>query len=402
MKLFKDNCETKEFADKQVLLTAIPSPFKEFIKREDYTNQSFSIGEEEPVSFSKTFVLQVNIKDSSSLYFVYLLENFNKDEIINKIAELKYMRVVDVNSAKEKTKALLKIAKEYNPLFYLYQAKNGIPLFKNELVDVVNELEFSETQFFYADKDIPFEEDLVVAKEEVEEINEAAPSVASTNEPAGLEFKTLEEPVQEQVVNNEPQVVVNKTQEDKKEKKNFFTTLFSKKEKKGKAVKEKKESQLKQYIVVDLKNIKKNKYHFIFLVVSSFLFGFAMSVGYCNAMIGKTIASLFFVCAFVGVFLNTYVFADYFKERGIKDRLFVYSIIFDIAGGLVSLLATYIFYITDKGEINNNVPMSNIVGITIGLVFAMIAVSISLAYLIDYLELKYKNKKSSTPKEDEE
>ena len=156
MKLFKDNCETKEFADKQVLLTAIPSPFKEFIKREDYTNQSFSIGEEEPVSFSKTFVLQVNIKDSSSLYFVYLLENFNKDEIINKIAELKYMRVVDVNSAKEKTKALLKIAKEYNPLFYLYQAKNGIPLFKNELVDVVNELEFSETQFFYADKDIPF------------------------------------------------------------------------------------------------------------------------------------------------------------------------------------------------------------------------------------------------------
>lgn len=151
----------------------------------------------------------------------------------------------------------------------------------------------------------------------------------------------------------------------------------------------------KEQAKADLKSIAKNKYHFIFLTVSAFLFGFASSIGFCNAMLGKPIAALFFVCAGVGIFLNTYVFIDYFKEFKIKERLFVYSMIFEVIGYGLSVAATFIFYSLDKGEIKNAVSATLLFGVSIGMFLAMALVSISVAYVIDMLQAKAKAKKAA-------
>lgn len=151
----------------------------------------------------------------------------------------------------------------------------------------------------------------------------------------------------------------------------------------------------------DLKAIAKNKYHFIFLTVSSFLFGFAFSVGFCNSMVGKLIAILFYVCAAVGLFLDTYVYVDYFKIRSIKNRLFVYSLIFNAIGMLIALGTTLIFYAVDNSEIKTAVSQKLLVGITIGGTLGSILLSICIGYFVVFLEKKFKKQKPEEKKEKE-
>ena len=336
---------------------------KELINHEDYTQYSFTVGEsEEKISMSDVFILQVNIKDSSSIYTAFKLEKFPKDEIINKIALLKDIIITDVESSKHKTSELFKILKEYQPYFIIYQSKNGIPLYDKEINEMLSLLEMNEISFFYINRELSKFGEKVVAKEEV--VEEKPQETSSIVEEAPV----LEQPQEEAVE--------------------------APKEKPVKEKKPKNKIDFKKYVVMDVTNIKKNKYHFIFLTVSSFLFGFAASVGFCNAMIGKPISALLFVCAGVGIFLNTYVFIDYFKEFKFRDRLFVYSIIFEIIGYGLSAGATFIFYSLDKGEINANVNASLLAGIGAAMSVVMIILSISIAYLVDFIERKIKAKKA--------
>ncbi len=67
-------------------------------------------------------------------------------------------------------------------------------------------------------------------------------------------------------------------------------------EKKEQEFKDKKDKKFKDYLVFDMKNIAKNKYHFMFLLISAFLFGFAAALGYCNVVLNKLIYLVFFLC----------------------------------------------------------------------------------------------------------
>ena len=154
-----------------------------------------------------------------------------------------------------------------------------------------------------------------------------------------------------------------------------------------------KDRKLGETLLFDLKNIKKNKYHFLFLTVSSFLFGFAASIGYCNALLGKLICILFFVCAAVGVFLNTYVYHDYFLTRKIKDRLFIWSIIFDVIGLGLALGATLLFHHFDKGGIYEAASAGKVALITIIMQLVMFIFSISIGYLIVNMKKSKKEEK---------
>ena len=319
----------------------IKSPFKEVLKKEDYSAFSFiRKDEEEKIDFDQVFILQINIKDSASLVCAFPLENLNRGELINKIASLKSIKVTDLDSSKHKSEELLKIVKEYNPFFLVYQEKNGFPLNLDELKEMIATLEFGEdVSVFFINKDAAFDE-----------------------------------PVKEEKQKEEKPVKENKKEESV-------------------ATDNKKASKLKNYLSMDLENIKKNKYHFIFLVVSSFLFGFASSVGFCNAMIGKLITILFFVCAAVGLFLNTYVYLDFFRERKIKDRLFIYSIIFNILGVGIAIGSTMLFYYFDNTGVKEAVDVKLLAGISIAMSLGSIALAIGLAYLISIIERNLKAKK---------
>ena len=148
---------------------------------------------------------------------------------------------------------------------------------------------------------------------------------------------------------------------------------------------EKKENQF----VKDMKNIVKNKYHFIFIVVSTFLFSFAASVGYCNVVIGKNIAALFFICAFVGVFLNTFVYKDYFEVKSIKNRLFPYSLVFNFVGIGLGIAATSLYHSFDKSGVKEAVTTKSLVLINILMCVIMVTVTVAFAFLLNYLFKKF-------------
>ena len=371
MKLF--DSENKEILfEESFLVGEQTSPLiKELLNREDYTSYSFSINDsEEKISMSDVFVLQINIKDSSSVYSAFKLEKFPKDEIINKIALLKDIVINDIESSKHKTLELFKILSEYHPYFVIYQSKNGIPLLKEEVSTLVNDSNLNEVTFIYLDRVLStFGE---------------TPSIETKEEKA-------EEPtVQEEQVVEEKETKVEETPVVSEEK--IEEAPIEIKEEAPK--KEKKKIDFKKYVVMDIGDIKKNKYHCIFLTVSSFLFGFASSVEFCNALIGKGISALFFVCAGVGMFLNTYVYIDYFKERKIKDRLFIYSILFNLIGYGLSLGATFIFYSMDRGEIKNGVNSITLIWVSVVMSVVMIILSILIALLVDCIDKKIKAKKA--------
>ena len=148
-------------------------------------------------------------------------------------------------------------------------------------------------------------------------------------------------------------------EESKKEKYNFKAAL-------------KKDSEL----------LKKNKYHFLFLTVASFLFGFAISVGYCNNMVAKMIAILFYVCSFIGVFLNVFIYMDNYKNGHYKDRMLIMSVLFNVLGVALSIGASVIFYNLDKNGIKDVLTLKKLILFNGGLGVAMIIGSMALALLI--------------------
>ena len=133
--LFDQSSNTIQFTESFNVVNRNISPFKDFINKTDFTSYSVSINEEK-ISFKDTFLYQVNIKGSGSLYVIYRKEGFNKDEITSKLMELKDIEVYNVESSKDKTNKAINILEEYHPLFYLYVQKEGFVLSLDELKEI--------------------------------------------------------------------------------------------------------------------------------------------------------------------------------------------------------------------------------------------------------------------------
>lgn len=286
------------------------SPFKEMIKKEDISSYSISINDEEKISLKDTFLFLINIKESGSLYVLFNKSDFNKEEIIMKITELKDIKINNKESSIDKHKKVFDILESYHPLIYLYIEKHDYYLNKDELKEIYK----GNSPFFIIEKEIEVEEPIIVS-------------------------------------NNE----------------------------------ERKKFSFKNFILP----LKKYKYHFLFLTVSSFLVGFAFSLGLFNSILNKGIAVLFYICVLVGAFLQTFIYYDYFKEKKIKDKLFIYSLSFSVLGALLSMGAYSLYHSIDKTEGKENV--SFILLLMLSLVVSLIFILISV--LIGYLINNKKNKK---------
>ena len=304
--LFDSNDNKIQFTEAFNMVDRNISPIKEIISKSDLTNLSISVDEENKIALNDVFTLLVNVKESGSIYALFNKENLNKEEIISKLQELKKIKVVDLESAKNKTKEALKILDEYHPYIYLYVEKRDYPLSMDELKEVYE----GQLTFLYAPK--------VVDEEETP------------------------------------------------------------KEEEGKIYIEKKKFSIKEFV----KPIKKYKYHFMFLSISTLLIGFALSLAIFNSMLAKGIAALFYICAFIGAFLNTYIYFDYFKKNTFKDKLFIYSICFNTLGLLISALLYLGYNAIDKTEGKENLSMGLIIGMSILATIIITMLSIGLAFLI--------------------
>ena len=328
MKVFR-LVEPKE-KDKQSFLNEedVNSLIDLIVSRGNYSSYSFSMeNSDSPISINDSVVLRINIKGSANLFGVFPKDNFPTEEVVEKVFELKEMKVYDENSAKERTNATLDIVKNLKPYFLIYQCKSGNILSQEAFASLLNEKGLDNVELFY--------------REKTEEVVEAP-------------------------------------KEEVKQESNVKENKFK----------------------ADLRAIKENKYHFIFVVVSTFLFGFASAVGYCNAAIQKPIAALFFICAGIGMFLDTFVYKDYFAEKKITNRLFFYSVGFNFVGVLLSFGASLIFYSLDKSGVKTAVSAKNLVLISLGMCAAMIVLSIAIAFAIQFVLDRFAPKKKEKPKKD--
>ena len=284
------------------------SPFKEMIKKEDISSYSISINNEEKISLKETFLFLINIKESGSLYVLFNKSDFNKEEIIKKITELKDIKINNKESSLDKHKKVFDILESYHPIIYLYIEKHEYCLHKDELRKIYK----GNSPFFIIEKEIEVEEPIIVTNKE----------------------------------------------EGKKEKKKF---------------------SFKNFILP----IKKYKYHFLFLTVSSFLVGFAFSLGLFNSILNKGISVLFYICVLVGAFLQTFIYYDYFKEKKIKDKLFIYSLSFSVLGALFSMGAYSLYHSIDKTEGKENVSFILLLMLSLVVSLIFILISVLIGYLIN-------------------
>ena len=150
---------------------------------------------------------------------------------------------------------------------------------------------------------------------------------------------------------------------------------------------------IKEVLKEDLQAIKRFKYHFIFIVVSSFLFGFAITVGFYNALASRMIAIFFFVCALFGLLLNTSISVDYFEVHKFKERLFIYKILFNLLGLLISVIGVLIFFSVNKGEAPSIIALGKLIAFNIGISLGGLLLSIGVANLTLFIKKKIKAKK---------
>lgn len=304
-KLFDQYNNTIQFTESFNVVSRNISPFKEFLKKNDFSAYSVSI-DEEKFSLKDAFLFQVNVMESGTIYAVFKKEGFVKEEVAIKLSTLAEQKVTDLSSAKEKTSAALSILDEYQPIMFVYVQKNEHYLDLESLRD-----SYSGNVTFF---------------------------------------------------------VIEKKQEG------MVTSEYREKKK----VKEKKKFSLIYFFAP----IKENKYHFIFLAVATFLVGFAFAIGIYNAKLSKGIAVLFFICSFAGLFLNTYIYLDYFKTKELKDPLFRYSVAFNTIGLVLSVFAFWIYYSIDKseGKEATNLVTLMIIGFLVGLGLTALTVGIALLF----------------------
>lgn len=344
-----------EFDESYNVINSEVSPIKEILAKENVGGFYFSLSDDKKVSFKDVSTLQVNINNSSSVFFIFDKADFKKDEIFNQVSTLKDMEVIDYRTSKKKTLALLNIVKEFHPLFFIYVPRGANPLFANEIRYLLFDSHLEDVHSFY------IEEGMVMVERPIikDETKVESPIISST--PDIIEH------------NEEEPIVETKNAKEKSSSNNFLGSL-------------------KKFFKQFGPSIKANKYHFVFIVVSAFLIGFAGTIGIYNSMIGKTIAVLFFLCAIVGATLNTFIFIDYFKVHKVKEALFIDTILFSFLGSIISMLGFIAFYAIDSAEGKENISQGLLIFLNYLLVIGVVAISICIAYFYD------KRKKASKKK----
>lgn len=348
IRIYDQNDVVTEYGSYFNFITDQTSPFKEMIFKSDFSSYGFAFeANESKTLFSTTFLLQVNVKNSSSFFFVFSKQDFKREEILEKVSTLKDKEVVDVRSAKDKTFQLLDIIKDYHPLLIIYIQRKGFALYENELRYLLYDarLEYNHTFFIEKTGDELIDATTVI-KEEVE-----------LKEPDTKKKK----PVKEDKPKKEHKIKLNFKSEKANEIKNKLVDFFS-------------------HIPAA---IRENKYHFMFLIISSFLIGFSGAVGIFNSIVGKTIAVLFFICAIVGSALNTFIYVDFFKNDKIKSKNFAYSILSNFIGEMLSIVGFVIFYAVDTSENKKLANEGLLIFLSIAVLAVMVALTITIAYFID-------------------
>ena len=153
----------------------------------------------------------------------------------------------------------------------------------------------------------------------------------------------------------------------------FFEESASKPEKKKKAVKISKDKLLK--------DLNKNKFSLLLVFVSTVLIQVSIPLGILNVYSKNALYIFLFICGVIGIVMNAYCYIDYFRNRNIKNPLFLFSTLSNLIGLGVGIGVFAIFYnISNKEE---GVPaIGSFIAIGVLVTLIVVAATIAIIYFI--------------------
>ena len=127
MKFINKNGNELEFLKRFNQINSSISPIKELFGKNELTDWSIKLDEEE-IGFDNIFTLKVNVKKVGSVLCLFKKDNFNKEEVVNEVINLKEIKVKDLETSKSKVKSLLEIVEKREPLLTLYRPSGDYQL----------------------------------------------------------------------------------------------------------------------------------------------------------------------------------------------------------------------------------------------------------------------------------
>lgn len=154
---------------------------------------------------------------------------------------------------------------------------------------------------------------------------------------------------------------------------NIYEEPASKPEKKRKALKISKEKLLKDLL--------KNKFSLLLVFISTLLLQVSIPLAILNIYSQNALYVFLFICAVIGIVMNIYCYIDYFRNRNIKNPLFLISLAANTIGLGTGIGIFAIFYnISTKAEGTPGIGSLIAIGVLVTII--VVAATISIIYFI--------------------
>lgn len=129
------------------------------------------------------------------------------------------------------------------------------------------------------------------------------------------------------------------------------------------------------------KDLLKNKFSLLLIFVSTVLLEVSIPLAILNIYAKNALYIFLFICGAIGIAMNAYCYIDYFKNRNIKNPLFIFSAIANLIGILTGIGVFAIFYnISTKVEGTPSIGSFILIGALVALI--VIAATIAVVYFI--------------------
>lgn len=314
-------------------------PFAQIILRQDLPSLKMVKIEERPLD--QTIQFKINVNKVGSILLFFKTEEFDRERFTSEVSALGETGSNTIADVIYKVRSVYEIAKRYNILFSLYLPKGDYIIFPDCYQTLV-----SDVVTFY------------VNSIKYKEVENGRPNKKL------LDFSKLFKP---------------------KEKKK--TKPVVKKENTAKPVKVSKPEKNKSSsfeFVNPLVLLSKDRFHYLFTIVSSFLIGFTLAVAIFDAYLGNMICIFFIFCCLAGMFLNCLIYRDTLVSHSIKSMHFILNIVISLIGWGISLGA-YALFLSITKERPTNEPKTIMI---ILIQLSSIAVSVGLGFLLAFLKKK--------------
>ena len=131
---------------------------------------------------------------------------------------------------------------------------------------------------------------------------------------------------------------------------------------------------------------KKEKFHFLFAFVATFLLSVTLDIGIFDAYAGKMLCIFFFICSLAGAFLNFMIYKDAYKQSGFKSLFNILTVIISVIG-LLGGFGVYMIFKSITKDVPAVIPH---VLMILGMMILIYAISMSLPLLFNFIKKRKK------------